>query len=83
MLLLKIQTTRMISGPVTNQGFHNIIMNTNTEQTRQEALDSAAKQLRKRSNGVTAFDHKWFLFHQHIRLNHWALIAVDFNSTLD
>ena len=58
-------------------GFYNIIMNTEPGGDRQEALTSAANQLSKLTNGVTAFDHKWLLFPQHIRHNHWTIIAVE------
>ena len=62
----------MVPGPVTRVSTIDIIMNTETDMTRQKELE-----LRKRTNGATAFDHKWLLFPQRIRLNHWAIIAVE------
>ena len=58
-------------------GFYNIIMNTEPGEDRQEALVTAANQLSKLTNGITAFDHNWLLFPQHIRHNHWTMLAVD------
>jgi hypothetical protein len=58
-------------------GFYNSIMHFDPGGNRQEALTSAAKQLSTVINGVTAFDHNWLLFPQHIRQNHWTMLAVD------
>ena len=58
-------------------GFYNIVMSAEPGSDRQKALASAANQLRKETKGATAVDHDWFLFPQHPRHSHWAMIAVE------
>lgn len=56
-------------------------MNSEPGSDRQKSLASAANQLRKETKGATAFDHNWLLFPQHLRHNHWAMIAVELPTT--
>ena len=62
---------------IRDPGFYNSIRNTIPGEDRQETLASAATQLSTSTNGATAFDYNWLLFPQHIRQNHWTMIAVD------
>ena len=76
-LATTVNTDRPLHIWIRDPGFYNNIINATPGEDRQETLTSLAKQLSKSINGATAFDHKWLLFPQHIRHNHWTMIAVD------